>query len=155
MLSIAHIHPMIVHFPIVFFLTLAALDTVLMIGGREIVGRGCTGSVSASLAVLAGLAAIVAFVFGDLAFDAAVSAGFPEADLETHEGLGTSTAIAFVVWALVRGYLWWRGSTVGGGLKVAAVVIELAGAALVIVTGYFGGQLVYELGVNVSRAAGG
>ena len=128
---------------------------MLLVSGRDIAGRGCTGSVSASLAVLAGLAAIVAFVFGDIAYDLAVSAGFPEVDLETHEGLGTWTAIAFVVWALVRGVFWWRGSAVGGGLKAVAVVIELAGAALVVVTAYFGGQLVYELGVNVSRAAGG
>jgi uncharacterized membrane protein len=33
-------------------------------------------------------------------------------------------------------------------------LIEVAGAALVVVTAYYGGQLVYDLGVNVAHAAG-
>jgi uncharacterized membrane protein len=37
---------------------------------------------------------------------------------------------------------------------LAVSLVEVAGAALVIATAYYGGQLVYDLGVNVVHAAG-
>jgi uncharacterized membrane protein len=40
-------------------------------------------------------------------------------------------------------------------MAIAVPVIEVAGAALVTVTAYYGGLLVYDLGVNVARAATG
>jgi len=155
MLPIADLHPIAVHFPIVFFLTLAAFDTVMLVRGGAISGRTCTARISMGLAALAGLTALVTYAVGDLAYDAAIASGIPEARLETHEGLGTATALALVVWALLRGYFWWRGSPIEGRVKTAAVAIELAGVLLIIVTAYFGGQLVYDLGVNVAHAAGG
>lgn len=155
MLSIAHLHPIAVHFPIVFFLTLAAFDAVMLFRGQTISGRTCTANISAGLAVLAGLAAIVTYILGDLAYDAAIASGIPESRLETHQGLGTTTAVVLAVWALLRGYLWWRNSPIEGVAKTAAVAVEAAGALLIIVTAYFGGQLVYELGVNIAHAAGG
>ena len=155
MLPIAHLHPIAVHFPIVFFLSLAAFDTISLIRGDAISGRTCAANVSAGLAVLAGLTAIVTFILGDLAYDEAISSGVAATQLETHEALGTWTAALIVAWALLRGYLWWRGSPMEGSGKKVAVAIEIAGAILIATTAYFGGQLVYELGVNVSRAAGG
>lgn len=155
MLSITDLHPIAVHFPIVFFLTLAVFDAVMLFRGNTISGRACTANISTGLAVLAGLAAVATYVLGDLAYDAAVASGIPHGRLETHEGLGTTTAVVLAVWALLRGYLWWRNAPIEGVAKTAAVAIEAAGALLIIVTAYFGGQLVYELGVNVAHAAGG
>jgi uncharacterized membrane protein len=155
MLPIAQLHPIVVHFPIVFFLTLAAFDTVTLIRGSAISGRSCAATISAGLAVLAGLSAIAAYFAGDLAYDAAISSGVAAATLETHESLGTWTAVFIVIWSLLRSYSWWRGLGIEGGRKTAAVAIEIAGSLLIIAAAYFGGQLVYELGVNVSRAAGG
>lgn len=154
MLPIAQFHPILVHFPIVFFLSLAAFDVVLLVRGGAIAGRTCSAGISTGLAVLAGLSAIVTFVLGDLAYDAALAAGFDEAVLESHEGMGTTTAIAFLVWALIRVVLWWRQVPVTGALKTAAVVLEVAGVGLIVTTAYLGGHLVYELGVNVAHAAG-
>jgi uncharacterized membrane protein len=34
------------------------------------------------------------------------------------------------------------------------MLVEIIGVLLIIVAAYFGGQLVYELGVNVTRPAG-
>jgi len=152
--SLAQIHPMIVHFPIVFVLMLAAFDLVAMSRGADLTSRSTTANISASLAVLAGLSAIIAFVFGDIAYDTAVARGFPEARLEMHEGLGTWTAIVVAVWAVVRIALWWRGRRMMRNFSVGIAGAEVVGACLVLATAYFGGQLVYEFGVNVAHAAG-
>ena len=71
-----------------------------------------------------------------------------------HEGLGEFTAIAFAVWAAVRVVLWARDVRISKPLVLVVPLIEIAGAGLVIATAYFGGQLVYDLGVNVARMAG-
>ena len=155
MLPITQLHPIAVHFPVVFFLTLATFDAVTLLRRDEFFGRTCTANISAGLAMLAGLSAIAAYVFGDLAYDVAISSGYTVADLETHEALGTWTALFIVVWALLRGYIWWRGSPIEGRWKINAILIEIAGAILIVTTAYFGGHLVYELGVNVSRVVGG
>jgi uncharacterized membrane protein len=51
--------------------------------------------------------------------------------------------------------MWWRRVSLDGGRKWAVVATEIAGVFLIVTTAYFGGQLVYELGVNVARAGGG
>jgi uncharacterized membrane protein len=154
-IAIQDIHPMLVHFPIVFFLTLAAFDVIAVLRGVNVTGRSTVGAISAGLAVLAGVFAVVTFVFGDMALEVAQAAGLPETAAETHEGLGTVTAIAFVVWALVRAFAWWRNFRGSRAAEGGVALVEVAGALLVIATAYFGGELVYSLGVNVAHAAGG
>ena len=151
---IEQIHPMLVHFPIVFVITLAALDVVLLARGREMAGRGGLADISAAVAVLAGLTAIAAYVFGDVALDVASSHGVPEARTELHETLGSISAAVLAIWALVRGWLWWRDRPAGGGVRGGIAVVELAMVALVLATAYAGGQLVFDYGVNVGRIAG-
>jgi uncharacterized membrane protein len=151
MVQIQHFHPMIVHFPIVFFLTLAAFDLVALILGRSFTGRSAVANVSAGLAVLAGLSAAVAWYFGTVALDFAESGGFHSDVAETHEGLGELTALAFVIWALTRIIVWWRARPLPRAAEGVAVVIEILGALLIIWTAYYGGQLVYSLGVNVTH----
>lgn len=151
MIPIDQFHPMIVHFPIVFLLSLAALDTIALTRHAHIDGRGCVANLSAGLAVLAGAAAAVAYFFGDIALDAAVSKGIAEARLETHETLGTTTAILLIIWGLVRAFLWWRKRPLSNGRAWVVALVEVALALLIITTAYYGGQLVYDLGVNVTR----
>ena len=154
MLPVQHIHPVLVHFPIVFMITLAAFDLVASLRGAAITGRTASANVSAGLALLAGLSALATFYFGGLALDFAEAGGFHSDIAEIHEGLGEFTAMAFAVWAVIRGFLWFRDIRFSGPLAVAVPVVEIAGATLVTATAYFGGQLVYDLGVNVSRLAG-
>jgi uncharacterized membrane protein len=154
MLPVAQFHPILVHFPITFFLTLAIFDAALLLQGSTISGPGCAARVSGGLAVLSGLSTVATYVTGDLAYDIAVASGVPAATLETHESLGTWTAIFIVVWSLVRGFFWWRGSQIEGRLKIGTMLVEIIGVLLIIVAAYFGGQLVYELGVNVTRPVG-
>jgi len=152
MTSIAHIHPMLVHFPIVFFLSLAVLDTIATLRGVPVTGRGGIGNVSTGLALLAGLFAIVTYVFGDIALEFAEAGGFHNDVAEIHEHLGMATAAAFAVWAIVRLVAWWRNARVSGGGAFVLSLVELAGAGVVLATAYYGGQLVFGLGVNVATA---
>ena len=66
---------------------------------------------------------------------------------------GSITAAVLGLWALVRGYLWRREQPVAGSARIGITAIEAAIAALIIVTAYEGGELVYQLGVGVARAA--
>jgi uncharacterized membrane protein len=155
MISIAHIHPMLVHFPIVFFLSLAVLDTIATLRGVPVTGRGGIGNVSTGLALLAGVFAIATYIFGDMALEFAESGGFHSDVAEIHEGLGEATAAAFALWAVVRAAVWWRNARLRGGSAIVLSLLELVGAGIVVATAYFGGQLVYDLGVNVAQASAG
>jgi uncharacterized membrane protein len=151
--SIAHIHPMLVHFPIVFFLTLAVVDTIATLRGVPVTGRGGIGNVSTGLALLAGLFAIVTYIFGGMALDFAEAGGFHSDVAEIHESLGEATAAAFAIWAIVRVVAWWRNARLSGGSAILLSLVELAGVAIVVATAYYGGQLVFNLGVNVAQAS--
>lgn len=155
MISLAHIHPMLVHFPIVFFLSLAVLDVIATLRGVAVTGRGGIGNVSTGLALLAGVFAIATYIFGDMALDFAEAGGFHSEVAEIHEGLGEATAAAFAFWAVVRVVAWWRNARLRGGGAILLSLVELAGAGIVVATAYFGGQLVYDLGVNVAQASAG
>lgn len=147
-MQLSHIHPMIVHFPIVLIMTAFLFDAVRLKGSAP-GASGRTLDTGTILAALAGLAAVVAFVFGDLAYDIAVDKGFSEAQLEGHEGWGTTTTIVLAIIAVVRLAMWMRGVNKGSMGRLFAAATTAAGSVMVIVTAYFGGQLVYELGVNV------
>lgn len=151
MIPVQHIHPMVVHFPIVFLLTLAALDTISTLRGHAVSGRSGVGNASAGLAVLAGGSAILAFVLGDMALEIAEASGWRNEIAEIHEKLGMIMAAAAGTWALVRGFLWARPSVLGAWAGWLIVIVELGLAALVMATAYYGGQLVYSLGVNVDH----
>jgi uncharacterized membrane protein len=154
MLSVQHIHPILVHFPIVFFISLAAIDLVATLRGQITTGRGALGNLSLGLALAAGAFAIGAYFFGDMALEFAEDGGFHSDIAEIHEGLGETTAALFAIWALIRLGIWWRDLRLTGVGALAVSLIEVAGAVLVIATAYYGGQLVYDLGVNVAHAAG-
>jgi uncharacterized membrane protein len=155
MIPIQQFHPILVHFPIVFILSLAAFDVIAVLRGAEVTGRSIAGRISVAIAILAGLSAAAAWIFGGVALDFAEAGGFSSGVAEIHESLGTVTAIAFVLWALLRAFAWWRDWQPGRGVQAVVALVEVAGALLVIATAYYGGQLVYDLGVNVTRAATG
>jgi len=153
MIPLQHIHPILVHFPIVFMLTLAVFDVVAIARGASVTQRTAAGNVSTGLAVLAAVFAVVTFFFGDIALGIAESGGFSSDVAEIHEGLGTFTAVAFGVWGALRAFVWWRNMSIGGVFRALVPVAEVVGAVLVTATAFYGGQLVYDLGVNVAQAA--
>ncbi len=153
MIALQHIHPMLVHFPIVLVFILAAFDLAATVRGYSVTGRNSVGNVSTGLAIMAAASAIAAYVFGDVALSIAEGKGFSSEVAEIHEGLGMSVAAVLSVWAVIRGALWLYDARIRG---IAAAVFPLAAAGasgLVATTAYYGGQLVFDLGVNVARAA--
>jgi uncharacterized membrane protein len=148
------IHPMLVHFPIVLFLLLAGIDLIASLRGVSVTAKSAFGNVSTGIAALAGVFGLATFYFGGLALTHAEDGGFSSPIAETHEQLGEYTAIAFAIWALVRTLMWLANRPMPPLIKSAIPLVEIAGAILVTATAYYGGQLVYDLGVNVAHAAG-
>lgn len=148
------IHPMIIHFPIVLAMGLFALDACASMRDASLARGTAMGVASLTLAVSAGLFAILAYVFGDQAYDIALATGkAPDALLEMHQELGTATAVALVVWATVRAYAWMRGAPLDGGRRLALTAIEGGLVLAVLATAWYGGQLVYDHGVAVIAAS--
>lgn len=148
MINLAHIHPMLVHFPLT--LVPLALVVVLVTLGREgtLVGRSGLQTAAVWLTVLAAVAAVAAAVFGDMAKDIAVQAGFSEAPIESHAELAVATTVLLCVLALIHLWSYWKRS---GGKVVDWVVTVgvVAACGMIIGVGYLGGHLVYDIGVNV------
>lgn len=154
MLPLEQLHPIAVHFPIVFTFSLALLDIIAVARGVRLDGRGAYANLSAGIAVALGLSALLAFSLGDAALDIALSRNVDPAILETHQDLGTFTAIALAIWGAVRAFAWWRGVAISGSRRYLVLAIEVAFVLLILTVAYFGGQLVYEFGVNVAQPTG-
>ncbi|TJV07475.1 MAG: hypothetical protein E5Y12_00610 [Mesorhizobium sp.] len=150
MIPVQHIHPMLVHFPIVLIYTLVVIDLVALARGNTVTKRSGAGTISTFIALVAGAFAIGTWFYGGLALDHAEAAGFSSDIAEIHESLGGITAFAFLIWGLVRLGLWVRNRELRL-LTIAIPLIEIGGAILVTATAYYGGLLVYELGVNVAK----
>lgn len=138
------LHPLVVHVPIVL-IPLAALLATYAAWRRPAWARNV-------LLVLLGMAAVGAFVadqLGDHDMEAARDAMTPDqrALAETHESLGSatwlSTAGLFALAIVLR-----RKLDARGWMALCAVALW-ALFALVTVTAWYGGALVYEQGVNV------
>ncbi len=155
MIPIQQIHPLAVHFPIVFFMSLAGLDLYARLKNVPLDGRGAISNLSAGLALLAGVSAIIAFLFGDMAMEMAEAAGASESQTGLHEMLGSVTGIVLAIWGAIRVFAWYRKIALNQAKTLAIVVIELLLAVLIITTAYYGGQLVYDYGINVTLTPSG
>jgi uncharacterized membrane protein len=151
MIPIEHIHPMLVHFPIVLIILLAAFDLIAALRGVQLAGRTCAANVATTITVLAAMFAVAAFFFGGMALDHAEAGGFHSDVAETHEYLGSIVAMALSAWGVVRLFLWWRNQSLSTGVTLLLPLVSIGIAALVLTTAYFGGQLVYQQGVNVTK----
>lgn len=152
MIDIAHIHPMLIHFPLALIPVALLAQAIALIKGQGLFGRNCLSGSGLALIVLAALGALVAAFFGDIALDKAVESGVPLATMETHEELGITTAILISLLAIIELALFWRQaesrkiSLLAFGAGVVVLIVLLTTAA-------FGGRLVYEQGVNVTTPA--
>ena len=151
--ALEQFHPMILHFPIVLIVVLATIDLIAVARGLPLGGRDTYASMAAAFAVAAGLSAVLTAMLGDAALDIAQTRGFSPDLFETHEGLGWTTAIVFGLWGAIRAALWWKRTALEGGRKTAVAAVDVALVLLVVTAAYFGGQLVYEHGVNIQALA--
>ena len=152
MISIALIHPMLVHFPIVLLITAFAIDIIVLSIKKDLTSRQCLPMIALSSLILGTLAAGLAAIFGDIAFDKAVSLGFPSGPIETHETLALITITVFGLYCLWRLLALWRRYPLRGLIGWVSVLPGMAGVVLLIITAYYGGELVYHFGVNVATS---
>ncbi len=150
MIDITHIHPMLVHFPIVLFLLAVAIDFLVLLKKGDLTSKDCLPSAGLVSLFLAALAAIVAATFGDIALDKAVELGFKVAPLERHANLGFTTLLILISLTLWQIVARWRGLRLDAGKGWAFFTLSLLGIGILLTTAYFGGELVYGLGVNVA-----
>lgn len=149
MIDLAHIHPMLVHFPIVLFLAAVVLDIVMLARGGDLSEGVCLAAVALGALLVGSLFAIAAAIFGDIALDKATASGFPKAPLEVHQDLGLTTMWFFVILAALRAFAWWRHVSLKGGRGWVVGALGVIGVGILLAAAYHGGGLVYELGVNV------
>ncbi len=134
----AHVHPVLVHFPIGLVLTAAIAEVIAIVTGRENWGVVAAANVRAGALVAA--AAVVSGWF--LAASTIVGG---DSSLEWHRWIGTAAAIVTFVAALASGRADRRSPA-----AVWIYRLALFGAALfVAVTGHLGGLLVW--GVDFLR----
>jgi uncharacterized membrane protein len=152
MISIALVHPMLVHFPIVLLITACSLDIIVLLIKKDLANRQCLPLVALSALLLGALSAGIAAIFGDIALDKAISLGFPRGPLETHETLALITIAVFSVHCLLRLLALWRRIPLRGRIGWVSALPGMVGVVLLIFTAYYGGELVYHYGVNVATA---
>lgn len=149
MIDLTHIHPMLVHFPIVLFLTALSLDLTILARGQNLAARQCLPMMAMVVLGAGILVAALAAAFGDLALDAAVAKGFPQGPLERHEAFGMATLWIFLGLGALRFIASWRGVSLAGWRGGLYLALSLGAVGVLLTAAYFGGQLVYDLGVNV------
>jgi len=149
MIKITHIHPMLIHFPIVLFFVALLLFLYMQATGKDMNSGKCLAMTAVSALMLATMFAIVAAFFGDIALDAAVEKGFATEPLEEHETLAGITIGVFGVLSLVQVFAVWKKISMGGLRGWIFVLFMLAGFGSLVATAYHGGELVYKYGVNV------
>ena len=150
MISIALIHPMLVHFPIVLLITAVAMDIIVLLIKKDLATRECLPLIALSALLLGTLSAGIAAIFGDIALDKAISLGFTSGPLETHETMALITTAVFSSYCLLRLLTVWRRYPLQGSIGWLSTLPGMLGVVLLIITAYYGGELVYHFGVNVA-----
>ncbi len=149
MFDIAHVHPMLVHFPIVLYLVAVGLQFLVLLRHGDLATNTCMANCAFAALLLAGLSAVVAALFGDIARDHAVTLGFASAPLERHAAFGISTMTYMLVLSAIHLAARWSHWMLGGARGYGMLAVAAVGIVLLIITAYHGGNLVYQIGVNV------
>ena len=152
MIPITEIHPMLVHFPIVLWISSEAISAIVLSRGGTLSTRRTWPTVAFYSLVAGTTFAGLAAIFGDIALDHAVAAGFPSGPLEVHETVAIATLIIFALHAALRWLAIRRGYSLSGIRGWLAEIPGLIGIVGLFTTAYLGGELVYHLGVNVTAA---
>ncbi len=150
MISVALIHPMLVHFPIVLLIVAWAMDILVLSVKKDLTSRQCLPMIALSALLLGTVSAGIAAIFGDVALDKAISLGFPAGPLETHEILALITIAIFSLSCMLRLLALWRRYPLRGFIGWIAALPGMVGVVLLIASAYYGGELVYHFGVNVA-----
>ena len=137
MISLSHLHPMIVHFPIAIIVFGFIADLASLIFKKEV----CLSKTGFYLLIVGALSAIVALLTG--IFFTSELAGSAGEIMETHEHFAWITLSLVILTSILRIYLLVKKKE-NSNLKWIAFVLYGLAAISVSVTGFFGGTLVYN-----------
>ncbi len=145
------LHPAVVHFPIALVLTAALVEAGCLVFRRFL----WLDRAAAFLMTLGGIGAGVAYLTGERAAEAAAPVtGVAQGVLADHEDLAMLTLIASGVAIALRLFVSYLGrddlEVHLGIFRLAALVLVFAAAALIVLTAFHGGQLVFDHGIGVS-----
>lgn len=150
-LSSLPLHPALVHFPIALLICAAFFDALCLVFRRFLwIDRAAT-----ALLTIGGLALGAAYLTGERAAEAAAPiTGIAQGVVADHEDLALLTL--WVTWGAVIlklfvSYLGRDDLEIHLGIfRLASLVVIFGAAALLILTAYHGGQLVFDHGIGVS-----
>jgi uncharacterized membrane protein len=143
MFNTAHIHPMVVHFPIALILA-GFLAEVLYLFFKKSTWLSFTGFY---LMILGTLGAIVAFASGQI-FTFHPEEGEIVAMFEKHETGAWITLIVMVIATIFRSWLVLT-KKYEGTMKWISFCLYFIGVAAVSITGFLGGTMVYNFMVGL------
>ena len=143
MFNTAHLHPMVVHFPIALILA-GFLAEVILLFFKKATWLSATGFY---LMVLGTLGAIVSFGSGEL-FTMHPSEGEIVGIFEQHETGAWITLVSMVIATLFRTWLV-LAKRYEGTMKWISLFIYFIGFAAVSITGFLGGTMVYNFMVGL------
>jgi uncharacterized membrane protein len=138
MIPTSHFHPMLVHFPIALLVIGFMAEVFYLFLKKE----HCLSQTGFYLLIVGSLAAVAAFLSGRL-FTGEMS-GEAGQVRDTHALLAFTTMIVSLVAAAFRVYLKATSKESKPLLKWIALCVYLIIAVLISITGFFGGNLVYN-----------
>lgn len=145
-----NLHPLIVHFPIVLWLTAALVDLVDVVVERPVWLRPA----STSLYVAGAVAAAVAYLSGVQAGSTVLVPGMAHPALGEHRSWALATTWYCATAALVRLVVWRAGFLRIRSRRALLVVVGVIGVLLVQQTAERGARLVFEYGTGVIAGPG-
>lgn len=137
MLSLSHLHPMLVHFPIALIVVGFIVDVASILYKKE----ACLSTLGFYLLILGTLAALTALLTGTLFTDEMSGAAGTVKD--THELFAWTTVGILVVLSAFRIFLKAK-ALEGTSFKWIALTLYGLAAISVSITGFYGGTLVYN-----------
>lgn len=150
-LTYSSLHPAVVHFPVALLLTGAVFDAACLVFRRFL----WLDRAAAALITIGSLTLGAAYLTGERAAEAAAPVtGIAQGILADHEDLALISLWAWSAAVALRLFVVWLGRDdleVNLGIfRLAALVLVFGAAALVVLTAFHGGQLVYDHGIGVA-----
>lgn len=137
-----NLHPLVVHFAVALLLTATALITIAVASGRTAIYQPL--AIAGRLVLWIGLIALVLTIAAGLqAYYSVGHDGPSHAAMTDHRNWAFATLAVFVI----SGALSWVKRK--SDLTVRDVVLLLSSSAILVVTAYKGGELVYRYGIGV------
>jgi len=138
MFTLSHVHPMLVHFPIALFATGFLLELTYLFRKKEV----CLTKAGYYLLILGTIAAVFTWLSG--MFLTAEMEGAAGQVRETHEVTATITVMLAIITAAIRIYIAVKKKDNDKKLKNIAFMVYALATISVMITGFFGGTLVYN-----------